>query len=390
MKRFKKISLLLKKANPNTWAVVAIFLILILLPVIYLKDKENRVEKTNALGQTVPKEVMEILNLEDETKQRALIQSLLEKYGEEKTQELLKEAGLPFTGKTHFLIHEVGDFVFKKYADDALPHCKDYFLSACYHQVIINQIGAKGIEGVKKMINSCEPAGKNVYFQCAHATGHGFLAYEDYDLPKALKLCDELEQVDSFLALPCHQGVFMENVWGVHRGGPIPIEENPWLSKTDYYYPCNKVDAKYALGCWGEQGTRIYQMVKGDIGKTSDQCDKVPENIYQKECFNNLARQINSLTKGSVAKTVSLCSLVHQNWQDYCVRVNSTSFWSLGDYNTALAICPEVKEPSEQGKCYDSFISRLSSINLKLSEKQALCGKIEPQNYRDRCLARLN
>ncbi|MDO8565093.1 MAG: hypothetical protein Q7R67_00470 [bacterium] len=285
-------------------------------------------------------EIEKIKNLTNAEAQGVELKKLLERVGPTEAQEQMLHSGLPFTGQTHLLIHVIGDYIYNQYGPEGLALCRDYFLSACYHGFIINTLGDHGMDGMQDAMERCNSAPLGVATQCAHAAGHGFTAWHDYDLLKGLSMCDELgERVVDFTYYNCYDGVFMENVWGVHNGTP---SEKRWVKTDDIYYPCNdsRIPEKYLKGCWANQATLIYQHFKGDLKKTAEACDAVKNPSYQETCYNNFSRQIHPLTKGDKEKVFSLCAnATGQKWQDECVLTNMVAYFSVGDRILPEQIC---------------------------------------------------
>jgi len=169
--------------------------------------------------QDVP-EMKEILGQDQETRLKAA-RRLVERVDVEEALEILEHSPLPHTGEGHLAVHQIGFYAYKKYGADAILKCKDYFLYACYHGAIIEAASNEGFEEIKKMTDVCK-AFPVRHFQCVHAAGHSILAMWDYDLPKALETCDDLYEKDTDFpeALSsCHNGSFMENLFGVHNWG---------------------------------------------------------------------------------------------------------------------------------------------------------------------------
>ena len=282
-------------------------------------------------SNTIP-EIENIKKLKTVAEQGLELKKLLERVGPIETQEQMFRSGLPFTGQTHLLIHVIGDYIYRVYGSLGLPLCRDYFLSACYHGFIINTLDDSGIEGIVEAIDKCKTAGPGVSAQCAHAAGHSFVAWHDYNLIKGLEMCDQLgAQVKNFAYFNCYSGAFMENVWGVHNGAP---SEKRWVKEDDINYPCDdpRIPEKYLNGCWSTQATLIYQHYNGNLKKTAEACDMVKNSTYQTTCYDNFARQIHPLTNNSVDKVFSLCAYATgQHWQDECILTNVISYWSVGD-----------------------------------------------------------
>lgn len=354
-------------------------------------------EKTALSGVASP-EIRTILSLKTTRERSAELLNLLKRVGPAEAQEQLVHSGLPFTGETHLLVHTVGNYVYDQFGKEGLSYCKDYFLSACYHAVILNTLGDHGMEGVVEAMELCDEAGSGIVLsQCAHGAGHGFVAWHDYDLLKALAMCDELGSAyasttsakkDSLISyfpyFNCYDGVFMENMWGVHEGAPSPKR---WVKESDPMYPCNdpRIPEKYLGGCWSNQATLAYQHFKGDLSKTAAFCDAVENPQYQEICYNNFARQIHPLTQGSLSKVKTLCSLATgEKWQNYCVLTNMGSYWSVGDRSLPFEICSSLSGET-RGECLQRLASMINSYAKSPEEKQALCAKMPDVNLQQSC-----
>src|SRR5438093_5364575 len=146
--------------------------------------------------------------------QQSLVRALLDRLGPAAAQDELYRSGLVFTGQTHLLIHAVGNYLYEKFGPGGIHHCKPYFLGACYHGVLIRAIVDHGSPAVADAWYLCREAGPATMTQCAHGTGHGLLAWSQYNLVSALSMCDELgSEIPEFSSFNCYDGVFMENVW---------------------------------------------------------------------------------------------------------------------------------------------------------------------------------
>lgn len=305
--------------------------------------------------------------------------------GPVEAQEQMLRSGLPFTGETHLLIHTVGDFIYDRYGPDGLPYCRDYFLSACYHGFIINTLADHGIKGMAEVMDKCVAAPPGVSAQCAHASGHGFVAWHDYDLVKGAEMCDELgARVENFPYFNCYDGVFMENVWGVHDGKP---SEKRWVKSDDFFYPCNdsRIPEKYLKGCWSNQATLVYQYLHGNLEKTAKFCDGVPEAEYRDTCYNNLYRQIHPLTNGKPDRALSLCEKTGDNRQEECILTNMQAYWSVGDREVPYEICRILSGPI-QSDCFERLIGMVNyHYAEEPREKELYCDKILSKTYQDSC-----
>ncbi len=334
-----------------------------------------------------PMEIQQIKETANLTEQTKFYKKLIERVGVEQAQEHLYFSGLPFTGQTHLLNHVSGDYLYETYGAGGLVKCKDYFLSSCYHGFILHAIGSNGIDSMDEIMNECKKFGVTVVSQCSHALGHGLLVWVGYpNLLKALELCDKMnERIDDFPVFNCRDGVFMENVWGVHEGKPSPER---WVKSDDHFYPCNdpRINPKHLNGCWSNQPTLMYQMFKGDLRKVGDECLKVKNSDHQKTCFNGLSRQIHPLTKGDVNSTFELCSLLPPEWVDYCTTTIALSDFSVGGRDLSFKICAKINESGKES-CYHSLYGVMLVYSNTDEEYQKFCSDILEEEWKKGCIA---
>lgn len=331
-------------------------------------------------------EIEAILSLSSAERQEPHLLKLIERVGVAQAQEELYRSGLPFTGESHLLVHTIGEYIYENFGSEGLSLCRDYFLSACYHAFIINDLADNGIEGLAETVEQCSRGGRHVLAQCAHAAGHGFVAWNDYDLLASLGMCDRLgEGAEGIPLFNCYDGVFMENLWGVHGGGPSPKR---WVKEEDPYYPCNdpRIPDKYLGGCWSNQGSLMFQMYNGDLEKVAGLCNAVSDGQYREICYNSFARQIHPLTEGRADLAFEYCgAATNEYWRNYCVETIMESAFSVGDQEVMpYEICPGVSD-LEEPYCYERLFGLIYSYSEGLERAKLLCGKITEESYREEC-----
>lgn len=348
-------------------------------------NKSANIQSTNP--QNIP-EMADILQTQDQDKRLKAARKLVERVGVEDALEILEHSQLPHTGEGHLAVHQIGFYAYQKYGVDSILHCRDYFLYGCYHGAIIEAASDQGFDIIHRMTDKCKDYSAR-HFQCVHAAGHAILAIWEYDLPKALKTCDDLYEKDGDVEIlsSCHNGAFMENLFGVHDWDTNRAQKRDWLS-GDPYFPCNGFGDKYQKGCWLNQAARIYQMQNGDIAKTAEICQKAGNQQYVAWCMDNLARQIHPLTNGDPAQSFELCKLEGKDWYDNCLVVNAGSFYSVGGRDQALYICQNVPISVKQD-CYQTVIGQVIGDPIDKNQKMNICRKIETP-FNNQCLSGLS
>lgn len=305
--------------------------------------------------------------------------ALMERIGLEEAQEQLVLSGLPFTGQTHLLNHTSGEYAYQLYGKDALLHCKDYFLSSCYHGALISLMASEGVGVIPEILNRCKAqGGTKTYVQCVHAVGHGYVAWFGYaKLPQALETCDRLslQMEQDFPLFSCHDGAFMENVWAVHDGGaPSP---DRWVKKDDNLFPCNspEINDGWKSACWANQPALLFQQFEGNTARVATVCEALADNEHRGYCLNGLARQIHPLTKSDPHAALSYCNDVSLLNQLGCVISIASADYSVGGRELPFSICGLVPD-TQQDVCYREIMRLIEPSECGLfteEERQAQC-----------------
>ncbi|MBI5045224.1 MAG: hypothetical protein HZC02_04820 [Candidatus Levybacteria bacterium] len=327
-------------------------------------------------------EIEKILATNDLAVRQENYKKLLERVGPVKAQEELFHSGIPYDGSAHLLNHEIGEWLYDKYSIKGIIYCKDYFLSSCYHGLLIEVIGQHGFEGLTQAMEACNKVSQSVAVQCAHGIGHGLLAWNGYkNLPKALSDCEVVAaQSKNFSVYNCEDGIFMENNWAVHEDG-VPSPDR-WVSEADPTYPCydDRIAERFRKACWSNQPQVMYKLFQGNIDKIVDECENIKAKEYQEICFDSIARQINPVASGDPQKIFELCNKMPVGWKNFCVVSNVNALFSLGDEKTPFVVCSMIPASGER-RCYELIQQRIRGNVQNLQEKLRLCAMI-PKDYR--------
>ena len=331
-------------------------------------------------------EILEIKKTGDLSQRTKWYRQLIERVGPEAAQDELLRSGLPFDGETHLLNHEVGNYLYETEGAAGLIKCRDYFLASCYHGHVLNAIAVEGVQGVDAVMDACDEKGRHVSVQCAHAIGHGFLSWADYaNLPDALKLCDETrERIPSFPHYNCLDGVFMENIWGVHEGLPSP---DRWVNESDFVYPCNdgRIKPEYVNACWSNQPSLIYRYVDGDFGEVGMVCYGLEDEVHRETCFDAIARQIHPTIRGDVDSAFFYCEqMPSQKWIDECLMSIAVSDFSVGGRSAAFEICNRIRADSGE-RCQVRIVQVMGYYGIRREERNELCDLFANDAWKQSC-----
>lgn len=360
--------------------VFLVFILAIGVSAVFLdKNSKQNTESVSVVGKSP--EIQKILEEKDIDKQIETYTKLIKRVGPVRAQEELHDSGVPFTGPMHLLNHTAGDIIWKTEGPAGVTKCRDYFSSSCYHGFILNAIGDGSVENINPVLEECRKKGTANYAQCAHAVGHGLLAYAGYaNLIDALSLCDEIKAgVEDFVLGYCYNGVFMENIWGLHDGAP---SAERWVSDTDIRYPCNdeRLEERHLPECWYNQALHITNaFFHGDLVKVAKVCETIEKDQSRYMCYDATFRSIHSLTEDNIKKKFEICRKMPKKVIKSCIAVQASAAFQQGDRSLPFEICSTTNIGKE--RCYSEIVS---SINFNINsgyERDKLCDKI-PTKYR--------
>lgn len=224
-------------------------------------------------------------------------------------------------------------------------------------------------------------------FECLHGVGHGVLAYEDYNLPKAIETCNKLRTV--YDRRSCYGGLFMENVVTGLGVGAIPGHETDWVSE-DAQFPCNGIDNEYILQyeCYQMQTSWMLHLNSYDFEKVAEECLKVPENMIP-VCFKSYGRDAAGHTLRNPIRMKELCDKIpkEKDYYSQCITggVNVIiDFWGPALKDQATGFC-KVLDSFGKRICYVTLAGRLGDVFNNDEERKVICDTFEKE-YRDYCV----
>ena len=334
------------------------------LPLTKIKECLNRAGKT---GDCLDKLFGEYLK--NHTTKGAL--AVLQNY---------EDNDLNFRYSCHPVVHAVGHetFKIKKTIHDSFQACDQTCHSGCYHGAMERFLrgGASDDEDAhisedelkNKVAAACDPNQPSRFrFQCLHGLGHALVFFLNYKLEKSLGGCDLLG--DQWSKSSCYGGAFMENVFAAD-----PTKRD--LSKTDYHYPCNKLDKKYKYDCYIMQTTRMSEM-----GLTTDELFKECKNAgsdFRQQCIQSIGRDLsNEARVKPPEETAKKCEMVAGEDRKSCIKgVIYALIDNTWDGKYAYPFCASFSSFADSSFCFGQSGGYFKSIYSKTNqETKAECDK---------------
>lgn len=229
----------------------------------------------------------------------------------------------------HIAAHFFGDALYGAVGPDAILVCDESFGYGCFHQVLLNDIGVRGVEAAHQLAAACVDRYGPDDVSCRHGIGHGLLDYFGPDaLEPALDVCAELDREAPILG--CRHGVFMEYFFpaqmDVSAGRTAGIRQ-----PEDYMQSiCPLLSPSYRPQCYfSEIGWRVSQ--GAEYAEAGSYCRALPGH-EQPYCWSGLGDTITERAAFRSDDAVSGCSdaaMSHEE-TEYCRAGIHWAFWKLG------------------------------------------------------------
>jgi cbb3-type cytochrome c oxidase subunit III len=214
-----------------------------------------------------------------------------------------------------------------------------------------------------------------LHYQCVHGLGHGLMIFTFYDLPLALKTCDQLNgRFDQF---SCTGGVFMENFTGFYK------VQSKWLKSDDLLYPCDWVKDKYKYYCYVMVTDRILPNVHYDWRKTAQMCRRA-EWEWRATCFQSFGRDVSGYAKKNTRLALDLCAITGNMLSECIFAVARDIVNEDAGPKRAARFCN--RSPLRtRARCFEGIGTILGTLKTRFNARIAAC-KTTSRTYANQCL----
>lgn len=340
--------------------------------------------------------------------------NLAEQKGGQYAFEVLKIAPIPPNTDMHLLGHVVGDVLYKQQGLDGIKICTDDFRNACSHSIVVGLLLDKGEGALPQISQACRqaPGGSGAYTMCYHGLGHGILAYTDYELPKAVELCQKTgtNEYGFQEASQCAGGTIMEIIsGGDHDKKTWGAKRTKYLKADDPFYPCSATfmpkDSKNICYTyltpylWEAVGANLGNPTNEDFVKSFALCDKIPYGEYKNICFGGFGkefvglakardiRNIENLSDDEMMKIYNWCNLANnkEGIRECLSNALSSIYWGgENDRSTAIRFCNIITDSTSQSSCFQNLIGQVSHYIQDPNYRKSFCEEL-PEIYQNNC-----
>ncbi len=357
------------------------------LPNIFTSLKLKMAQLYYQFNPSAMEKKLNQVNLVTSVNDEDQIAYLLQIAGVEKVfSKLLSDSDNGSKVDCHQQAHKIGRVAYKIYDANSFKNMDSSCHSGFIHGAMESFLQDKGTQNLSLNIqNLCNNFSSSFgTFECLHGVGHGVMAYENYDLASALKLCQTL--TDSYSEESCYGGVFMENIIASQGNGVTSAHRTQWVSQ-DPLFPCNSIDQEESLQmqCYLMQTSRMLDLFNYDFYKVSQACTKAQQNMVS-TCFQSLGRDAAGYTLRDSVKTNQICKIVPKEHYQDCVRgalFVLIDFWGDKIVDQPHTLCKTL-DSDNKAFCYQSLGSRLPGI-FGTGKINQICSLSE-ENYQKDCL----
>jgi|GEM_PF-1926272 len=300
-------------------------------------------------------------------------------------------------GDPHLWAHEVGEETAQKYgvSGETFTKCPDTFNYGCSHGffeslVLKNHSLKQTIDDIcGKFEQNPKYSSKQKYY-CYHGAGHGVLSDVNYDIDKALSICDSLNS--SFGTEGCWQGAFMEADNAANEGDAPP---GAFSDKQHPLAPCDRVAEKYQNQCYINLPGRLIVVEDNDPVAAAQDC-LAASQPNRKVCFDGLGIVISNDTwqmqqsaynNGDlVGNSWKICQQFPKDYTDRCIFGVVAGITNVDQYKSdrAIEFC-KIVDTDLRSWCFQSLGNDLRGIYVTSAVVEKQC-RLAPTNYAGACL----
>jgi hypothetical protein len=319
----------------------------------------------------------------------------------------------------HLLGHVVGDVLYKQQGIEGIKVCTNDLRNACSHSIVVGAFLEKGRPVLKEVVEACKlaPGGRGAYTMCVHGLGHGILAFTEYDMAEAVKICEDIGKPVSGdrVYLECIGGIVMEMMAGINDREQWEKQKPKYFSEKDPLAPCNMdfmPDAARPM-CYNFLTPHLFEFAGANLGrplpenfkKAFTYCNKIPKNKVGERisCYGGFGKEfvvlvndrnvqsIEDLSEEKLKRIYEWCDLADdpQGVID-CMKFSLQSLYWGGenDKKVAIAYCGLIPNEENSKICYDDLINSVGYYYNDANYHEAFCREV-PESVRSTCNSRL-
>ncbi len=325
---------------------------------------------------------------------------------------VLAQAQLPPNTDLHLMGHAIGDELYKQEGLDGMKYCTHDFRNACSHSIVVGALLQDGLAVFDRVNEVCKqaPGGPGAYTMCFHGFGHGVLAYTEYEVPEAVKLCakagtpeygyQEEYQCIGGIVMEMHQGVHDPEIWQKKRDKFLTPDDPLRMCKESYMPENAKVLCySYITPFIFDAAGAVNNNPRPEIYPASFAfCDEVQDDVQQEACYAGLGkefivlaqdrdiRRIEDTPDDRLQLAASWCMLAaKEEAQVAClIEILDSIFWGgENDPEVSVRYCSLLEKTVSQS-CFDHLFEIATYYVPERPRRENICSLV-PQTQTEKC-----
>ena len=316
----------------------------------------------------------------------------------EKLELLLKKGAISKDIDTHALAHTIGRQTAEHFGSNSNSFlmCPMFlFIGGCQHgffQYVLGK-GKSTVESANKLCQNIEEDKKTQKLTslCYHGIGHGLTMMYEYDLKKAIGVCDKLNPGSA--RFNCWLGAYME-ILNSEANGFINSE---YFSKTDPYKPCDMFDGRRSYACFTYIPYYLLSFYKGSVIHAVHSCQYAPKQKSREACsigfgvlfsLPHWLQEKNDSTKNVPKEAIKKCQLFNKSrlrgfcWEGALRNLFNANYPHVKD--NAIYFCKNTPD-YYQKQCFESIIFQIQIQTNSSKERLYQCQSL-PLRYNLHCI----
>lgn len=243
------------------------------------------------------------------------------------------ESGFP---SCHDHAHELGKAAYAVTQDmpAVLQACQTRCVSGCMHGVLMEAFTERPGSLRERIATLCDGATfRQIHKKgdCVHGVGHGAIYVSDYDMPKALKLCEAVgERAYQYY---CASGAYMQIFMTYQRQIAARTDQYPCDEAKQFAAACYRYKVFFMLARAGSRGEGLDAVIKECLG--------LPARV-QPACFHGIGHASVGLVAQTPTKVHEVCERGPEPAQWLCIQGIVEKLAEL-DEPAAQRVCAELR-----------------------------------------------
>jgi len=343
---------------------------------------------------------------------------LAEEKGAPYAYKVLAVAPIPPNTDMHLLGHVVGDVLYKQQGVKGISVCTQNFRNACSHTIVVGLFMDKGETALSEIIDACRqaPGGIGAYGLCFHGLGHGILAYTDYDLRKAIEICEKTGDIKNHNREPveCISGTVMEIIGGGFHDRRLWEEQSKkYLTSDNPLSPCDSgfMPDVARSQCYVYLTPRLFKLAGANLARPTPEdfkkafplCNQISNTTNRNSCYGGFGKEFVVLAKGrdirnieqmsdiELGKIYEWCMLADTKEGGIACILYATNsiFWGGENKpNVAIKFCSLIKEKDTNQVCFSNLIGAFGFYIKDKDYREKFCKEL-PNLYHEECRKKL-